>query len=598
MFDPTNPNFEYVTDQTRLVQVVDELSKAEMLAVDTEATALDPYLAKLLLVQIGTAEKAYVLDARHLDLSVIKPLLEDPKYLKIMQNGKFDYALIKVKLGISVNNVFDTMLAEQLINAGLGRRNASLKDIALKYLNLTLDKDYASYNWENFAGRTTEFSPKHLKYAASDILMLFPIFEKQLEKIRKEELTKTAQLEFAVMPVVAEMEIKGSHIDVPKWRANLEELKKKRDELAIQIQEAIRPFYPTEQMDLFGRAVDVININSQQQLMDLFNNKLHLNMPATGEEYLSQADHPVAKMMLEYRGVEKLISAFGENLLAKIHPKTGRLHPDFMQLGADTGRFSCSSPNLQQIPKESTFRSCFTAPEGYKLVTADYSQVELRILAEASLDPVMLKAYDEGLDLHQYTASKMFNIPFDEVTKQQRSNAKSINFGLMYGRGASSLAAQIGCSVEEGKTLLDSYFASYKGVKMWLDKVAKDAVSRGYSVTLGGRKRWYNIPDLSDPMYEKLVANIGRQGKNTPIQGTSADITKYALVFIHKKIKELGIDAAIIHTVHDEIVVEVRQDQAEAWKEFQQAEMMRAGQVLLKRVPVTAEAAISDVWEH
>jgi len=599
MIDLKKPHYEYVTDQKRLQQIIDDdLSKRDIISVDTEATALDPYLAKLLLIQVGTPEKAYVFDGRKLDFSVIKPIFEDPKYLKILQNGKFDYALIKAKLGLSLNNMFDTMLAEQLLIAGREKRAASLKDIARKYLELELDKDYSNYNWENLGGQHVEFSEHHLTYAANDVLILFPIFEKQFERIRQEDLVKTAQLEFAVMPVVAEMELKGSFIDVAKWRQNLEEQKSRRDELARSIQNEIRPLYATEQYDLFGNVSDVININSQQQLLELFNDKLKLNLPATGEEHLSKSDHPVAKMMLEYRGVEKLISAFGENLLAKIHPKTGRLHPDFMQLGADTGRFSCSSPNLQQIPKESTFRSCFIAPVGYKLVTADYSQMELRILAEASRDPELLKAYDENLDLHQYTASKMFNIPFDQVTKEQRFNAKSINFGLMYGRGAASLAAQIGCSVDEGKKLLEQYFSSYRGVKQWLDHVAKEAVAKGYSLTLGGRKRWYNIPDQADPMYEKLIANIERQGKNTPIQGSSADITKYALVFLSKKIKELGVDASIIHTVHDEIVVEIREDQANDWAKIQSDEMVRAGQTLLKRVPVAADAGVSDVWEH
>ena len=598
MFDPKNPIYDFITNQAGLDRALVEITKHDVISIDTEATGLDPYLSKLLLLQIGTPTKAYVFDARKVDLSFLKPLLEDPKYLKIIQNGKFDYALIKVKLGVTVNNIFDTMLAEQVLTAGISRRSTSLKDIAKRYLDIELDKDWESYNWENLALTRVEFTKRHLTYASNDVLLLFPIFEKQFAKIKEENLVKTAQLEFAVLPVVAEMEIKGSLIDVAKWRKNLEELKKKRDLLARQIQDEIRPLYNTQQVDLFGNNADVININSQQQLMELFNDKLHLNLPATGEEHLSKSGHPVAKLMLEYRGVEKLISAFGENLLVKIHPKTGRLHPDFMQLGADTGRFSCNSPNLQQIPKDSLFRSCFVSPPGYKLVTADYSQIELRILAEASHDPVMLRAYDENLDLHQYTASKMFNTPFDQVTKEQRFNAKSINFGLMYGRGAASLAAQIGCSVEEGKKLLAAYFASYQGVKQWLDRVGRDAVSKGYSITLGGRKRWYNTPDAADPMYERLISNIERQGKNTPIQGTSADITKYALVFLHKKLKETGFDAAIIHTVHDEIVVEVRDDQAEVWKEQQRAEMVRAGETLLKRVPVQAEVTVSSAWEH
>jgi len=258
MFDSKNPTYDFITDQAALEKAVAEISKHEVISVDTEATGLDPYLAKLLLVQVGTPEKAYVFDARKLDFKPLKSLLEDPKHLKILQNGKFDYALLKLKLNISLNNIFDTMLAEQLLSAGLARRNASLKDIALKYLNVELDKDWESYDWENLALKHVEFSKRHLVYAANDVLILFPIFEKQFAKIKEENLVKTAQLEFAVLPVVAEMELKGSLIDVPKWRGNLEELKLKRNDLARQIQDEIRPLYRTQQVDLFGNNADVI----------------------------------------------------------------------------------------------------------------------------------------------------------------------------------------------------------------------------------------------------------------------------------------------------------------------------------------------------
>jgi DNA polymerase-1 len=394
------------------------------------------------------------------------------------------------------------------------------------------------------------------------------------------------------------MELKGAHIDVEKWRKNLKELKEKRDLACARIQEELRPLYSNTQVDLFGNQVDVVNLNSPVQILEAFR-KVGIDLPSTGEAILRRTDHPLAKMILEYRSHEKILSAFGENLLSKINSKTGRIHPDYMQIGADTGRFACSKPNLQQIPHDSAFRSCFTPPEGYKFVVADYSQIELRIMAEYSEDPAFMKAYMDDKDLHTLTASQMFGIPEERVRHdKERFQAKSINFGLMYGRGANSLATQLGVSPDEAKTLLNKYFKTYGKVKRWLDRVGREAVRRGYSTTLGGRKRWYNLPDPSDPSYERRLSHFERRGKNTPIQGTSADMVKYALIYVYDKIKEGDFEAYPVHTVHDEIVLEVRQEQAEEVRDIVEKQMVRAAKVLLKKVPVKVDAKVSDVWEH
>lgn len=597
MPDFSKPNYEYITDQKRVAESVEELIPYPILAVDTEASDLDPYNARLLLVQIGTPEKAYIY-AGNLDLTPLAKVLSNSKQLKILQNCKFDYGMLKHLAGIEVNNMFDTMLAERILNNGKIKRMSSLKVLAEKYLGLELDKNFGTYRWDEI-GIKRGLTKKHFIYAALDVLILFPIYKTQYKELVKEKLTRTAKLEFAVAKVVSEMELKGSLIDVDKWKKHIEKLKEERTEIAKNLQEEIRPLFSFSQSGLFGDIADAINLNSQVQLMALFNDKLELDVPSTGSQILQTIDHPIAAMLLEYRAREKLISAFGDSLLEKIHPKTGRLHPDFMQLQAETGRFACAKPNLQQIPRDSAFRNCFVAPEGYKLVTCDYSQAELRILAELSDDQVLINAYKSGQDLHAYTASQMFRIPIDKVRKDvERFQAKSINFGLMYGRGANSLAAQIKVTPEEGKELLKLYFKTYKGVKKWLDKVAKDTVKNGYAVTLNGRKRWFTMPEEGDPGYERRLGSIERQGKNTPIQGTSADMTKYAIVFVQERLRKDGFDASIIHTVHDEIVIEVREDQGAVVCDIVEAEMVRAGELLLKKVPVVAEAVLSDVWGH
>jgi DNA polymerase-1 len=590
-FDPQTPKYQLIEKQSEVKSAVQQLAAHRILALDTEGTSLDPHDTKLLLLQVAIPEKAFLFAVQKVNLELLKPLLEDNQKLKIVQNGKFDYEMIKVNLGMEIKNIFDTMLAERLLTAGLTREN-SLEALAKKYLEIELEKEV-----RDTFGRIGQLSKKQLEYAALDVLVLFPIFKKQYARLREEKLLKVAQLEFSVLPVVAEMEIKGSYIDKKKWRAHIAQLREKRDLVAGQIQEDLRPLYQNNQVDLFGQSVDVVNLNSPVQILEAFR-KVGVELPSTGVSVLKRTDHRLAKKLLEYRGYEKLISAFGESVLEKTHPKTGRIHPDFMQIGADTGRFSCSKPNLQQIPKDSAFRSCFTAPEGYKLVVADYSQAELRILAEYSEDPVFMKAYKEDKDLHTLTASQMYGVPMEKVDKKMRFNAKSINFGLMYGRGAASLAAQLGVSVDEAKKLLNKYFKTYNKVQRWLDRVAKEAVSKGYSTTLSGRKRWYNLPDKSDPFYDRLIANIERQGKNTPIQGTSADMTKYALVYVYQRVRKEGFEAYPIHTVHDEIVLEAREDQAEEVCQVLSEEMGRAARVLLKKVPVKADAMVSDFWEH
>lgn len=593
--DYQNPPYEYIAEQARLEEVArDDLAQREVMALDVEGDGLDPHMMNLILMQIGTPEKAYIFNAK-LDLTSLRTILENDKVLKILQNGKFDYSALKVVKGVEVANMFDTMLAERILTTGLQREN-SLEDLAAKYLGVALDKDWAALNWVATA-KSGRVSKAQLKYAANDVLVLFPIYEKLLAALQREKLMPVAALEFSLVPVVAEMEVRGSLIDEKKWRENLQVLMNRRDEIAAQIQQELQPFFRVKQVDLFGNSHDVLNLNSPAQIMEAFR-KLGLDLPSTGEAILAKTNHPVARLLLQYREAEKLITAFGENLLTKVHKKTGRIHPDFMQIGADTGRFACSDPNLQQIPTDSTFRSCFVPAKGYKFVVADYSQIELRIMAELSEDPAFMKAFKNDEDLHTRTASEMYNVPLEKVDKKMRFNAKSINFGLMYGRGANSLAVQLGVTSEEAGKLLEKYFTTYRKVKMWLDKAGREAVRKGYSTTLAGRKRWFKEADPGDPLYHRLVSHIERQGKNTPIQGSSADMTKYALVGIYRALREGHYDAFPIHTVHDEIVVEVREDQAKPVRDLVEKEMIKAGERLLRKVPVKVDAKIAAAWEH
>lgn len=604
-FDPEKPKYKYVTTMEDLNLALDDLEKQKAIGVDVESSGLNAYIDTLLMVQLGTEECSYIIDIRDVDLKSVpryKAIMEDPKIIKILHNAKFDYKFLKQQTGVEMNNIYDTMLAEGVLTAGLGPGFFGLKTLSEQYLGLKMEKAIRT----TFVGMLHQrFTPEQLEYGALDTLILFPIFKLQLEKLQKEKIINIAKLEFATTKVVAEMEHRGIYIDVEKWKGIIKNLKIKRDEAANKFYDAIKDMYRYQSVDLFGTAQPPININSQAQLLDLFNNKLKQNIPSTGDDLLAAVSHPVAAILREYRKYEKLISAFGDSLLEKVNPVTGRLHPEFNQLGAATGRFSCNNPNLQQIPrnsKEAPFRECFNPKPGYKLVVADYSSFEMRILAELSNDAKFIKALKDDLDLHSYTAALMFGLEYTDDFKkkypEKRQAAKAINFGLMYGMGPSRLAVQIEVTKEEATQMMERYFASYPSVRDFLANMAKNAVRNGWSSTPAGRKRWYKKPDQNDPDYKKKVGSIERQAKNHPIQGTNADAVKYALVFLHERMKKEGIDGGLTHTVHDEIVSEVRADQAEYWAKVQSDEMVRAAQLFITKVPVVSDPFVGDVWEH
>ena len=580
--------YELISDAARLHEVVDLLSAEPVLGVDTETDGLDPYTTRLLLLQVATPHKAYIVDCQRVDPLPFKPILESGRSLKLLQNAKFDYKILKQIAGIELCNVFDTMLAERLLTAGRARE-VSLRQIALKYCGIVMDKTIR----KSFVGVRGDgyLSEEQLTYAARDALILFEIQRLQAAELKKLRMNQVAELEFQCVAAVGDMELAGVKIDTVKWREILRRVTIERNRTAEELNEIVATV--ARQSTMFG--VPTINLNSGQQIIETFG-RLGVELSDTSEATLTKAgDHPAIKKLLEYRSHEKTLSAFGEHLLDMINAQTGRLHPNFQQYGADTGRFSCTDPNVQQIPATSDFRSCFVAAEGYKLVTSDYSQAELRILAELSGDPAFVEAFMSGGDLHAITASQMFQVPLDQVTKTQRSAAKSINFGLAYGRGPGSLALQLGVSPDEAKALIEKYFQAYTGIQQWLDKAARDAVRKGYSDTPLGRRRFYDVPNRDDPEYRSKIGSIERQGKNTPIQGSNADMTKIALVYLRSALQ--GFDARVVNTVHDEIVVEVRADQAEAVKEIVEHEMVRAGEQILKKVPIVADAAIGDYWK-
>lgn len=552
--------------------------------------------------QIGFDDKQYVIDATKVDISPLSSYLSSNIWTKIIFNAKFEGKFFLQYFGIQINRAFDCFLAERVLSPDNAYGN-SFEDLALKYLNVKLDKKVR----QSFIGKKTgKFTEKQIKYAAEDVEYLFPLMRIQQAKLEERGLNKVAELEFDVAPIVADMELTGVYVDAPKWRDKLRIYEK---ELEESRQRMFKIMFDDnkgldEQLGMFERAG--INLGSHKQLLEALQ-KIGLNIDSTKEDIIAVIDHPVAKELLEYRRLEKIMSSYGYSLLEKIHPFTGRIHADFKQMGTETGRFSCKDPNLQQMPE--FFRECFIAGGNYVFVGADYSQIELRVLAQLSDDPVLIASFKSGFDLHTATASNMFNIPQVDITKEQRFAAKTLNFGLVYGMGVDKLRNKLNAEAQKnGSPSLNirqvqaihyKYKQTYRKAIDWLESAGQKAVRDGVSQTLYGRKRFFNRPEsnIDKEQYNKQLAGIRRQGANTPIQGTSADITKLALVQIHNELKEYGFKGNIVLQVHDEIVVLAHKKQAETIKTIVVDCMVSAAQQLITKVPVKVDAYISENWK-
>jgi DNA polymerase I len=574
-------SYTLVKDASALADIAKTLQEAEIVGVDVETTALSPRDGSIRLLQLATPDETFVVDVFEMDdLTPLKVVLEDGP-VKALHNGKFDYAFLRSQHSISLSPIFDTMLAAQLLAGGDQSPSFSLEAVAQRHIDVEMDKSAQMEDWSG------ELSEAQIEYAARDASVLLPLRERLAEELEEEKLGAVSKIEFQAVAAIAEMELAGIKLDVQRWKELELTVRKRRDEKAL----ALEAQFPAPEgiLPLEGLGPR-LNLNSPQQITDAFRT-LGIELPDTRVWTLLKVDHPAARLLLEYRELQKRLGTYLETYPSFIHPKTGRIHANFLQCRVPTGRLACTNPNIQQIPNEDEFRSCFVAEQGNILIIADYSQIELRILAEVSGDPGFVEAFRRGEDLHRVTAATMFGVEKDAVTKEQRSAAKRINFGLAYGRGAKSLSAQLGTDEERARYLIDEYFANYPKVQRYLQSTAARAMKTGTLRTLSGRVRKFG--DTSGLGSVERGA-MRREAMNYPIQGASADIAKVALAYIHGELQEL--DARLINCIHDEFVVECAQEIAPEVAEKTKAAMVRAGEKLLKKVPVEVEVAISREW--
>jgi DNA polymerase-1 len=610
--------YKLVESDTQLARVVAQLMErpGDTLAVDTETTGLDPLAAGagLLLVQIGDrAGNVWVIDARRCDVGLLRPALETDR-LCVLHNAKFDYKWLLVHAGIDLPRMFCTMIAELMLIAGLypvaGHRKklVRLAAVANRYLGVEMEKGQQ----KSFAGHTGPFTAEQLQYAADDVPHLLAIQEQQAARLAEVGMVDIARVEFRVLPAVAAMELNGMGIDRVQYAGVIDGARAARAVILAEI----HAFFTRAGccLDLFGDLA--FNIDAPAQLVQAFKS-IGVTIASTEDETLKTIDHPLARLVERYREQNKRVTTYGDPILDKIHPVTGRIHAEYQQLGSDAGRFSCDSPNLQQIPATKEFRDCFIPGPGRRLIIGDYSQFEPRITAQLARCEALIETFRSGRDLYSETAARMYGMPYEEAGKgtQARQDAKIITLALAYGMGAPSLARDLGCLRAEAEEKMERYNAAYPGVAAYLKRVADEVVRRGETRTLMGRRRLMpspgprpgkGRPKAEWESWRIQVAAMERKAKNTPIQGSNADFMKVALRMLWEFYRESGIGfrlpngclvPAIVASIHDEILSEVEEERAEEAREYQEAAMLTAPADYLTDVPVKADAFVSDRWE-
>jgi DNA polymerase I-like protein with 3'-5' exonuclease and polymerase domains len=590
-----NTSYRLIKTEEELRKAVELLSTHQVIGLDTETTELDPYYGRLRLIQLASPDGVYIVDldafGPHVDagnpaFAPLRDLLAALRPIKILHNAKFDAKFIKHNLGVDFGGIFDTLLASQLVGAGDIEERHGLETVASRYLNEVVDKGERLSNWN------LELSEAQLEYAARDAAVLLPLREKLIERLRSDSLVKCASLEFDCVMTVADMELTGFYMHKDRWLEQLAIVDKRRQQLAEELQNVLA--VESSQGTLFGGPQrDDINLDSHQQLTKALE-RLGITVPDSTRNWKLQplaAKYPIIGTLLEYRTVQKALTSYGQNMIELINPTTHRLHADFRQIGAPTGRFSCTNPNIQQVPHAVEYRRCFSGyPAGRKLVIADYSQIELRILAEFSGDSGFINAFNSGADLHRVTAAEVFNVTTDQVSREQRDFAKRLNFGVVYGIGAQRFSLMTGSSVTDAENILRKYFATYRGLDTYLREAADRAVNERQARTGSGRLVRFRY----DEQDRQQISMTKRNGKNTPIQGTSADILKRALRLLRDELR--GTNAQIVNIIHDEIVVEADADEAQEVARKVERAMCAAGEEYLKTVPVKVETEIADEW--
>ncbi len=598
--------YETILTEAQLDSWLDRLNQTPLFAFDTETTSLRYSEAEVVGMSfaIECGEAAYLplahdymgapeqLD-RDRTLAKLKPLLEDPKRGKLGQNLKYDKNVL-ANHGICLEGIAeDTMLESYVLNSVATRHD--MDSLALKYLGAK------TISFEDVAGRGAKkltFNQVHLdqaaEYAAEDADVALRLHQVLRPRLAETGRLKTVyeEIDLPLIPVLSRIEQRGAMIDAGTLKRHSQELAERMAELEKAAHE---------------EAGESFNLGSPKQLQAIFYDKMGLPVvkktpkgaPSTAEPVLQELahDHALPRLILEHRSLSKLKSTYTDTLPLLISPRTGRVHTSYHQAVTATGRLSSSEPNLQNIPIRSEqgrrIRQAFIAPEGCKLVAADYSQIELRIMAHLSEDRGLLAAFEAGEDIHRATAAEVFGVHAPEVTPDQRRSAKAINFGLIYGMSAFGLARQLEVGRKVAQEYIDRYFERYPGVLEYMDRIRRQAHDDGFVETLAGRRLY--LPEIN-ARNKQMQQAAERTAINAPMQGTAADIIKRAMVMVEDWLAaEHDDNARMVMQVHDELILEVRESALDTIRQGLEARMSAAADL---RVPLLVEAGAGDNWDQ
>ena len=590
-------DYKLVETEADIKALVARLSKQKQFVFDTETTDIDVYNAELVGVSFAIkAHEAWYLpmpaerEECQKRLELLRPLFEDETLLKIGQNLKYDISML-AQYGIEVKGpMFDTMLAHYLLEPEQRHNMDYLAEVYLNYVTIPIEDLIGKGRQQ----KTMREVPVELvkEYAAEDADITLQLYEKLQPLLKENGVEKLFyDIEMPLVPVLSRMEANGVRIDTH----NLQQISEEFGGEIRKIEERI-----------YELAGTPFNIASPKQLGEVLFERLKIDEKAkktktgqyaTGEEVLQKLSHkhPIIQMILDYRSFTKLKSTYLDALPALVNPKDGLIHTSYNQAVTATGRLSSNNPNLQNIPvrteKGREIRRAFVPrSEQYTLLAADYSQIELRIIAHLSQDPAMVADFNLGHDIHAATAAKVFHVPMSEVTKEQRSRAKAVNFGIIYGMSAFGLAERMELSRSEAADIIKKYFEEYAGIRAYMDRSIALARERGYAETILGRRRYLRDINGSNSVVRGFAE---RNAINAPIQGSSADMIKIAMIGIHQEMQRLKMQSKMILQVHDELVFDAHLDELDALKAIVNDKMVNA---LPLSVPVVVEINTGDHW--
>ena len=566
----------------RDLSYLEELPGVDLVGLDLETAGpnpLEPRQCRIRLMQLATRWDCFVIDLDLVDpMPIVRSVLESNDVTVIAHNARFEARQLLHHYNLELKGLFCTMIASQLLAKGRPMRH-NLAEVTWRFLGLKIDKSLQASDWSG------ALSEAQIQYAASDAEVLIDLYQDMEPQLRKEKLHKVSQLEFRTIVPVAAMEHRGIFVDPERLETVRAKFRQECTAAEAAVLSELRSKDALPGMNL-------LNLNAPDEVRQALADR-GIQAPDTSDARLRPLieQYPFIERLLEYRHKSRILGGTLKSLKEAILPESGRVHCSYHQIASASGRFACSDPNIQQVPRDPEVRACIRPEPGYRFIVADYSQVELRVAASMSQDPLMLEAYAKGEDLHRLTAALTKGLPVESITADERQAAKAINFGLIYAMGARGLQQSaknsygVEMSLAEATVFRERFFQNYYGIRHWQREMEHRVRQHQYVRTAAGRIRTYEDSEI------RLAELL-----NIPVQGTAAEGLKSALCIFWDRTREKQLDASVVAIIHDEIIVEVIEEKVEEAKDLLIDSMIKGISWLAPGVPFEVDAVIADSW--